>query len=197
MNIKKTVFYALAVAIGLTLSYVELLIPVNLGVPGAKIGLPNIMTILMLYVFGAVPAFYTAVLRIIERFSVRQSFFHNIFLCGAYTEPCGDGPDEADGKIWDLRSEQCWRRHAQSGTAYSGGAPYEYICFYLFSGPDILRSHCRHTYGNRRRHDHGKDFSFFKENLKRDVSYACGNIAADMVKSLIVENRSYQDRVIF
>lgn len=65
MNVKKMAFYALAVAIGLTLSYVELLIPVNLGVPGAKIGLPNIMTILMLYVFGAAPAFYTAALRIV------------------------------------------------------------------------------------------------------------------------------------
>ena len=79
MNVKKTAFYALAIAIGLTLSYVELLIPVNLGVPGAKIGLPNIMTILMLYVFGAAPAFYTAALRIVLSGFMNGNLFSIIY----------------------------------------------------------------------------------------------------------------------
>ena len=52
-------------ALALVLSYIEAMIPVNLGVPGAKLGLPNIVTMLALYTVGMRAAFSLGVLRII------------------------------------------------------------------------------------------------------------------------------------
>ena len=44
----KTAYYGIITALGLILSYVETLIPLNLGVPGAKPGLANLMVLLCL-----------------------------------------------------------------------------------------------------------------------------------------------------
>ena len=43
----KLSYYGMCLAIALILSYVEAMIPINLGVPGAKLGLPNIVTVLL------------------------------------------------------------------------------------------------------------------------------------------------------
>ena len=45
---RKTAYYGIITALGLILSYVETLIPVNLGVPGAKLGLANLVVLLCL-----------------------------------------------------------------------------------------------------------------------------------------------------
>ena len=62
---KKTVFCALTLAAGLVLSYIESVLPINIGIPGAKIGLPNIVTLLLLYSCGAVPALIVNIMRIL------------------------------------------------------------------------------------------------------------------------------------
>lgn len=49
---KKIVFIALFVAQALVLHIFERAIPVNLGIPGAKLGLANIITLTALYVFS-------------------------------------------------------------------------------------------------------------------------------------------------
>ena len=55
MSAKKTAFYGMFLALALVAGYIEQLIPVNLGVPGVKLGLANIVTMLLLYIAG-VPA---------------------------------------------------------------------------------------------------------------------------------------------
>ena len=55
MSAKKTAFYGMFLALALVAGYIEQLIPVNLGVPGVKLGLANIVTMLLLYIVG-VPA---------------------------------------------------------------------------------------------------------------------------------------------
>ena len=62
---KKIVYTALCLSAALVLSYVEALIPVNLGVPGAKLGLPNVVTVLLLYTAGWQSACLVAVMRIV------------------------------------------------------------------------------------------------------------------------------------
>ena len=57
--------YGASVAVSLVLSYVESIIPINLGIPGAKIGLPNIVTIFLLYTAGARGALAVSVMRIL------------------------------------------------------------------------------------------------------------------------------------
>ena len=67
--------YGLCLAVALILSYVEALIPVNIGVPGAKIGLPNIVTVMLIYTAGGTAAFTVGVLRII----LNGFLFGNLF----------------------------------------------------------------------------------------------------------------------
>lgn len=46
---KRTVELGFLLALALILSYVESLIPFNFGVPGIKLGLPNLIVVLLLY----------------------------------------------------------------------------------------------------------------------------------------------------
>ncbi|MDO4961747.1 MAG: Gx transporter family protein [Eubacteriales bacterium] len=64
-KIKKLVFLALCLSMALVLSYVEAIIPMNLGVPGAKLGLPNIMTLLLIYTVGPAEALAVSLMRIV------------------------------------------------------------------------------------------------------------------------------------
>ena len=51
-------------ALALVLSYIEALIPLPFGVPGMKLGLPNLMTVLLLYTYGWKEALLINLLRI-------------------------------------------------------------------------------------------------------------------------------------
>ena len=64
-KIKKISFYGLCLALGLVLSYAEAVIPINIGIPGAKLGLPNIVTVLLMYSAGNAAAFTIGLLRIV------------------------------------------------------------------------------------------------------------------------------------
>ncbi len=46
MNARKTSLYGMLLALAMVLSYVEAMIPINIGVPGVKLGLPNIVTVI-------------------------------------------------------------------------------------------------------------------------------------------------------
>ena len=49
----KIALYGMMTALAFLLSYVETLIPLNLGVPGVKLGLANLASIVSLYLLGA------------------------------------------------------------------------------------------------------------------------------------------------
>ncbi len=65
MNSKKTSLYGMLLALAMILSYVEAIIPINIGVPGVKLGLPNIVTVIGLYSIGPVPTLIISALRIL------------------------------------------------------------------------------------------------------------------------------------
>lgn len=52
MTVKKLTSLSVAVALAMVLSFIESLIPPLVAVPGVKIGLANIVTVFILYVFG-------------------------------------------------------------------------------------------------------------------------------------------------
>lgn len=52
-------------ALALICSYVESLIPISFGIPGVKLGLTNIVVVLMLYCIGAKETFAVSVCRIV------------------------------------------------------------------------------------------------------------------------------------
>ena len=62
---RKTAFLGMFLALALICSYVESLIPFYFGIPGVKLGLANIVTVLMLYGIGAKEAFCVSVARIL------------------------------------------------------------------------------------------------------------------------------------
>lgn len=52
-------------ALAMILSYVETLIPINFGVPGMKLGLANMVTVILMYIFSPAQAFLISMLRIL------------------------------------------------------------------------------------------------------------------------------------
>lgn len=61
----KVAYMGLFLALALILSYVEALLPFSFGIPGIKLGLANLITVIMLYCAGAKEAFLLSALRIV------------------------------------------------------------------------------------------------------------------------------------
>lgn len=77
----KVAYMGVFLALALILSYVESLIPFYFGIPGVKLGLANLIVVIMLYAVGAKEAFAISMLRILlsgflfgNLFSILYSF---------------------------------------------------------------------------------------------------------------------------
>lgn len=57
--------YGMLIALAFVLSFVETLIPVSMGIPGMKLGLANLVTLVGLYTIGTKGTMVVAVLRIL------------------------------------------------------------------------------------------------------------------------------------
>lgn len=62
---KKTVILGFLLALSMILSYIESLLPLAIGIPGIKLGLPNLVVVLLLYLYGSREAFAVNLLRIL------------------------------------------------------------------------------------------------------------------------------------
>jgi heptaprenyl diphosphate synthase len=62
---RKTAYLGVFLAVAMICSYIETLIPFQFGIPGVKLGLTNIVVILILYCAGAKEAVLISVIRII------------------------------------------------------------------------------------------------------------------------------------
>lgn len=65
MSTKKIAYLGLLIALAFVFSYVEFLVPVNLGVPGAKLGLANLVIVVALYTLNERDAFVLSMIRIV------------------------------------------------------------------------------------------------------------------------------------
>ena len=65
MKTKKTALLGLVLAYAMILSYIESMIPFFFGVPGMKLGLPNMAIVFLLYLYGEKEAILINVLRIV------------------------------------------------------------------------------------------------------------------------------------
>lgn len=61
---KKIALFGMMVALAFTFSYFESLIPFNIGIPGVKLGLANLVVVTALYIMTPSQAFAIAVIRI-------------------------------------------------------------------------------------------------------------------------------------
>lgn len=64
-NSKKAAMLGMFTAVAMICSYIEAMIPVNFGIPGIKLGLANLVVLLVLYMMGTKDALIVSVLRII------------------------------------------------------------------------------------------------------------------------------------
>lgn len=63
---KRNVAYmGIFLALALLCSYIETLIPINFGIPGIKLGLTNIVIVIMLYCIGAKEAILVSIMRVL------------------------------------------------------------------------------------------------------------------------------------
>ena len=75
---KSVAFWAMFLALALILSYVESLIPFFFGVPGMKLGLPNLVIVMILYCMGTKEAYLISIVRIL----LSGFLFGNLFSIG-------------------------------------------------------------------------------------------------------------------
>lgn len=62
---KKTVVLGFLLAVSMILSYIEFILPFSVGIPGIKLGLPNLVVVLLLYSYGGREALIVNGLRIV------------------------------------------------------------------------------------------------------------------------------------
>ena len=62
---KYVAIYAMFIALAMIFSYVESLIPLNIAIPGIKLGLANLVVIVALYTLDAKSAFSISIVRVI------------------------------------------------------------------------------------------------------------------------------------
>ena len=65
MKTKKVAFLGLFISLAMILSYIESQIPALVAVPGVKVGLPNIVMVLLLYKIGAKETVTVSIIRIL------------------------------------------------------------------------------------------------------------------------------------
>lgn len=61
---KKTAYLGVMLALALICSYVEVLIPIPIGIPGIKLGLANIVIVFAMYSIGIKEAFALSIMRV-------------------------------------------------------------------------------------------------------------------------------------
>ena len=65
LNPKKLTELSLLLAIAVIMGYVEAIIPINIGIPGVKLGLANIVSVTILYTYGFKDGLLIGILRTI------------------------------------------------------------------------------------------------------------------------------------
>ena len=93
-------YFGVYLALALISSYVESLIPFYFGIPGVKLGLTNLVIVLVLYELGFGPAIVLSCPEYFWRdLSVRQPVQHFVQPGRWRVEPAGDGAGEKTGKL--------------------------------------------------------------------------------------------------
>lgn len=65
MDYKQIPYYGLFAALAILMGYVEMLIPVPVPIPGVKLGLANVIIIIMMYFMDTKSAFFVSLIRVV------------------------------------------------------------------------------------------------------------------------------------
>lgn len=61
----KVAYFGVFTALALVFSYIESIIPISIGIPGAKLGLANLIVVITLYKMGVKEAYLLSVVRVV------------------------------------------------------------------------------------------------------------------------------------
>ena len=75
----RAAYFGVFTALALILSYVEMLIPINFGIPGAKLGLANLVIVIVLYKTDWKEALLLTVVRIVLSGFIFGNLFSILF----------------------------------------------------------------------------------------------------------------------
>lgn len=150
MMSKKVAMAGMFTALAMIFSYVEVLIPINLGIPGMKLGLANLVVVTALYTMGAPMAFAVSMIRI-----MLVSVTFGSLGCHALQSGRGhiellrhDAAEKNTEFLYDW--SECGRRYSSqyrsAGCGHGGGG--EYSSDFLSASP----AHCRNGHRNVDRH---------------------------------------------
>ena len=65
MDSRKIPYYGLFAALAILMGYVEMMIPVPIPIPGVKLGLANVIIIIMMYFMDTKSAFFVSLIRVL------------------------------------------------------------------------------------------------------------------------------------
>ena len=65
MEYQKIPYYGLFAALAILMGYVEMLIPIPVPIPGVKLGLANVIIIIMMYFMDSKSAFFVSMIRVL------------------------------------------------------------------------------------------------------------------------------------
>lgn len=82
---KKTALYGMLIALAFVLSFVETLIPISLGMPGVKLGLANLVTVVGLYTVGIGGTIFVSLARIVLTGFTFGNMFSMIYSLGGWS----------------------------------------------------------------------------------------------------------------
>ena len=71
----KVAYFGVFTALALIFSYIESLVPISIGIPGAKLGLANLIVVITLYKMGVKEAYLLSVVRV----TLAGFIFGNLF----------------------------------------------------------------------------------------------------------------------
>lgn len=87
---KLVAYVGILASLGIIFGYIEFLIPVNFGIPGVKLGLSNIVSLVALYMLGIPYAFLIAVIRVLISSILFGNMYSLIYsLCGVFLSLIG------------------------------------------------------------------------------------------------------------
>ena len=106
MNYRKIPYYGLFAALAILMGYVEFMIPVPVPIPGVKLGLANVIVIIMLYFMDAKSAFFVSLIRVLLSGLLFAGFAGMLY---SIMQLCGDGAFAENGEIQHDRRFRCRR----------------------------------------------------------------------------------------
>ena len=108
-KIRKVANCALLIALAMVLSYVEALIPINFGIPGVKLGIPNLVIVVGLYLLKPHEVFIISMLRVILVAAMWERHVADVQPRGRNPQLCSYGSSEQSKRLFYDRNQHTRR----------------------------------------------------------------------------------------